>query len=321
MIDFTKKGTKLPIIPIGTKFKWLKNGEFKEPGVSNKNGIYPERPSFISFGSYRNGNNIYVICDDEYAQTSNMQFLIKLSTIERLAKEQWMYNTNNEQMKTQVTLNAYGGVVVTENNTTTIHSKETTLQIYEVVKADLEKTKLEVGKWYENTDFLICYIGNDDCYGFDKYNMNFHEKLNHSKSNHISGEYKPASPEKVETALRNEFIRLGGKVGAKVECLALKESIETITAMDFYFEADQNRLWVKSNTDCSNRGACVFDNGKFATITQPETISIQEAEKRTVFVVRHKDTGNDFGTFSTKEKAEKYIAASSNFTIVENTVN
>jgi len=111
IIDFTKKGTKLPVIPVGTKFKWLNKGFFTEPCKSNKKGTCKEL-NFISGGTYQNNNIIYVICDDQSTVKFGMEYLIKLSTIERLAKEQGMYNTNNEiEMKTEFKTGDYVKVI------------------------------------------------------------------------------------------------------------------------------------------------------------------------------------------------------------------
>jgi len=187
-------------------------------------------------------------------------------------------------MKTQVTLNDNGDVTVTENNTTTIHSKETALQIYEVVKADLEKPKLEeitYGRWYQNKtspQIIVFYEKDDRVFGAVGYGFDVDARFGHANNWNLKSfkeDWQPASPETVETALRNEFIRLGGKVGAKVECLSY-QTTGTVSEMKFeYYKTGD--LWVKCE---NNRMRKIFQNGKWATIIQPETISIQEAEKR-----------------------------------------
>ena len=93
MTDFTKKGTKLPVIPVGTKFKWLENEtDFKEPSPSNINGFNSENHDFISLGKFKQKKQTYVICDSEDIGHSSLRYLIKLSTIERIAKEQGMWD-------------------------------------------------------------------------------------------------------------------------------------------------------------------------------------------------------------------------------------
>jgi len=236
-------------------------------------------------------------------------------------------------MNPTIKLQENGTVTVTDTETTTTLSKSTVDEICRLVKEDGEKVKkpnLQLGKWYKVINLQNGCLGFPDigfftdekhtdglCGGIDRFNL----KTINGRVWRVNGDFAELPPETVQQYLTDEFIRLGGKVGAKVGCLALKESIETITSMDFYFEQSENCLWVQSNTDCSNKGACIFDNGKFATIIKPKTITRAEAENQTVFVVRHKETGNDFGTFSTREKAEKYISTSSNFIIVENSVN
>lgn len=275
MIDFTQKGTKLPIIPTGTEYK------VQDGGICNK--IY-KHIDFVSFGMF---DDIWLKCESSNYISKTNHYLIKLSTIERLAKEQGMYNTNNEQMKTQITLNSDGGIVISNTvsnpndkgftiTTNAVLSKETALQIYEVVKADLEKPILEVGKWYESPCYLICYIGNNLCYGFSKMdNMKFHEKLNHSKLNHISGKYKPAPTETVETALRNEELKRYGREFELICCKSGKK-----------FKIEGNYRYFNHLGNWCHLGNVILSNtGQWATIIKPETISIQEAEKRTGCVV------------------------------------
>ena len=83
MIDFKIKGTKLPKIPIGTEYRcehWKpkETDHFSEP-YSN----------MASFGTKIDGGELYILCDNpDYAFETN--YMIKLSIIENLAKEQNM---------------------------------------------------------------------------------------------------------------------------------------------------------------------------------------------------------------------------------------
>lgn len=276
MIDFTKKGTKLPIIPIGTEYK------VQDGGICNK--IY-NHIDFVSFGMV---DDIWLKCESSNYISKTNHYLIKLSTIERLAKEQGMYNPNNEQMKTQVTLNAYGGVVVTENNTTTIHSKETALQIYEVVKADFEKGKptIELNKWNywdckEDDVKMLLFITNIDNenktvigYGFrnDEWVDECNCYCNPKNFNDAINNFTPAPTETVETALRNEAIKRGYKKGVKVS--RPKTFVNKGIAI-----IEDDKFKPLGAIGFQMGGTSIFENGKFATIIQPETISIQEAEK------------------------------------------
>jgi len=74
MTDFTKKGTKLPVIPVGTEYK------FQDGGVCNK--IY-EHTDFVSFGMF---DDVWLKCEKSNYKSKENHYLIKLSTIERLAK-------------------------------------------------------------------------------------------------------------------------------------------------------------------------------------------------------------------------------------------
>jgi len=310
MKDFTKKGTKLPVIPVGTEYL---TGLTERKWESH----YCKKPLYSHGETLRRGE-VYIKAEKKNYNENDDFYLIKLSTIERLAKEQGMCDgcidfefikdwwhmlpsSKNQELRqiyfknhigflgidrlffiykseinnenTKVKLQENGTVTVTDTETTTTLSKVTVDEICRLVKE--EKPKLEVGKWYHYIGGLYVWNNGNQTYGF-----NSQKRFDDHYSFSTSDGAVEASPETVEQYLKNEFIRLGGKVGAKVECLALKESIEIITSMDFYFEQSGNCLWVKTNTKSSDKGACIFDNGKFATIIQPETITRAEAEKQ-----------------------------------------
>jgi len=300
---FTKKGTKLPVIPKNTQFS-TSSSVFTTSNTQYRYG----NGELISYGMY---NDEYLKCDvPDYI--GNNYLLFKLSTIERLAKEQgmcddkidldfiknWWYmlhgsktqelrqkyfknhigalgidrlffiyksEINNENMK--VTLQENGTVTVTDTETTTTLSKVTVDEICRLVKEDRDKVKLEVGKWYHYIGGLYVWNNGNKTYGFNS-QKRFDDHYSFATSN---GAFE-ASPETVEQYLKNEFIRLGGKVGAKVECLFAKQ-IKTIEELKFTYGGS---LWI----DCGKLSALVFRNGKFATILNPETITRAEAEKR-----------------------------------------
>ena len=281
MIDFTQKGTKLPIIPKGTEYK------VQDGGICNK--IY-NHIDFVSFGMV---DDIWLKCESSNYISKTNHYLIKLSTIERLAKEQGMYNPNNEQMKTQVTLNAYGGVVVTENNTTTIHSKETTLQIYEVVKADLEKPRLrKINTWYGLKEFpnYMCFTpDNFHFYGINNEGNWFDLRSDGYKM--LSETNYELSTETVETALKREAIKRGFlKDGVRY----VKDGETQIWTksgnleLEYNYKTNELKLWSDKSenkedgyVDNARVYGIIFRKGTWATIIKPETISIEEAEKRT----------------------------------------
>ena len=189
---------------------------------------------------------------------------------------QFLTTTDCEQCKTNqmnptITLQENGDVIISNTETTTTLSKVTVDEICRLVKEDGEKVKLEVGKWYKSLSeygSVFEYLGDMKVRGF------FRETTWADEWEWIASiEVEPASTATVQQYLKNEFIRLGGKVGAKVECLS-SERKKIVKEMTFLF--DDNRLYV----DCGNCRALVFKNGKFATIIQPETITRSEAEKR-----------------------------------------
>jgi len=111
MKDFTKKGTKLPVIPVGTEFKWFSDGELIEPCEELvSKGMFSSYDNFLSLGYISRRQTIYVICN--IFGNKGTDYAIKLSTIERLAKEQRMCNTNNEiKMKTEFKTGDYVRVI------------------------------------------------------------------------------------------------------------------------------------------------------------------------------------------------------------------
>jgi len=88
MTDFTKKGTKLPVIPVGIKFRTVCHPEFDNRKIKTS---HIQRISMVSYGVY---DEDYILCEspDYENHGGTNYFIIKLSTIERLAKEQGMWD-------------------------------------------------------------------------------------------------------------------------------------------------------------------------------------------------------------------------------------
>ena len=79
MIDFTIPGTKLPIIPKGTPY-FTKNGS---------NFSFVNTHELYSYGHYNLYDAVYINCEEADYDRGNY-YLVKLSTIQELAKQQNM---------------------------------------------------------------------------------------------------------------------------------------------------------------------------------------------------------------------------------------
>jgi len=259
MKDFTKKGTKLPVIPVGTGYRctsW-KGNNMKLSFIHD---------DFYSFGKI-NTNGIECILAEVKGYKGDCYFVFKLSTIERLAKEQGMYNTNNETMK--VTLQENGTVTVTDTETTTTLSKVTVDEICRLVK-EKDSPKLEVGKWYHYIGGLYVWNNGNQTYGF-----NSQKRFDDHYSFSTSDGAVEATPETVEQYLREEAVKRGFVKGTKYKHI----KFDTVKVL----KKPENLKLILHN-DCNNLtdgcGGSIFDNGVWATIIQPETITRAEAEKR-----------------------------------------
>jgi len=276
MKDFTKKGTKLPVIPVGTKFRTT--FDKKSNRIINEFHSSTQREKLISHGQVKINNKIYIRCDEESYEGDN-NFLIKLSTIERLAKEQGMYNTNNKTMK--VTLQENGTVTVTDTETTTTLSKITVDEICRLVK-DKDKQPIKpvitYGGWYQNKSNpkIVVFYEKDDAvfggvgYGFDDCGGFTHANNLSLKS--FKEDWQPATPETVEQYLRKEAVKRGYKIGTKIKSISSKN--ECICHDEIYYNG------FEFNQLLFGMMACIFENGVWSEIIQPETITRAEAEKR-----------------------------------------
>jgi len=289
MTDFTKKGTKLPVIPVGTKFKWLENEtDFKEPSPSNINGFNSDNHDFISLGKFKHKKQTYVICDSEDIGHSSLRYLIKLSTIERLAKEQGMYKS--QQMNPKVTLQENGDVIISNTvsnptdkgftiTTTTTLSKVTVDEICRLVKEQPKPlVKLETCKWYQlkTHSHVIAFYekdndkGSSSGYGFNDDGIFEYDDSWCFKSR--PNDWQPASPETVEQYLREEAVKRG--FNGKLKFKPIGSHLEVIrdgNENTFGFDESLNQLLYCNYV--------IFRDGQWATIINPKTITKAEAEK------------------------------------------
>ena len=261
MKDFTKKGTKLPVIPVGTEYS-IPNIFPEICKFKKKNQNYESRKDFISYGAF---NETWIKAEVKN-YSSDDYYLFKLSTIERLAKEQGMYNTNNEQMK--VTLQENGTVTVTDTETTTTLSKVTVDEICRLVKEDGEKVKLEVGKWYHYIGGLYVWNNGNPTYGFNS-QKRFDDHYSFSTSNGAV----EATSETVQQYLREEAVNRG--FNGKLKFKPIGSHLEVIrdgNENTFGFDESLNQLLYCNYV--------IFRDGQWATILKPETITKAEAEKQ-----------------------------------------
>ncbi len=307
MKDFTKKGTKLPVIPVGTEYL---TGLIERKWESH----YCKKPLYSHGKTLRRGE-VYIKAEKKNFNQNDNFYLIKLSTIERLAKEQGMWDdgitmtfkqyepfrvlelqpdlkvtfpcgheitiqtnqflttTDCEQCKTNqmnptITLQENGDVIISNTETTTTLSKVTVDEICRLVKEDGEKAKLEVGKWYHYIGGLYVWNNGNKTYGFNS-QKRFYE---HYSFSNPDGAVE-ASPEIIEQYLTDEAVRRGfnGKVKFK-PIGSHNEVIRDGNENAFGFDESLNQLLYCNYV--------VFRDGAWSEIIKPETITRAEAEKR-----------------------------------------
>jgi len=83
---------------------------------------------------------------------------------------------------------------------------------------------------------------------------------------------QPATPETVEQYLRKEAVKRGYKIGTKIKSISSKN--ECICHDEIYYNG------FEFNQLLFGMMACIFENGVWSEIIQPETITRAEAEKR-----------------------------------------
>jgi len=105
-VDFTIKGTKLPVIPKGTEYSTVENNK-----IYGTTELRYERDDLVSFGLHEEG---YILADKK-DYFGDFFYIFKLSTIERLAEEQGMlYEKETERDWTGVRFVYRNGVSVWE---------------------------------------------------------------------------------------------------------------------------------------------------------------------------------------------------------------
>jgi len=350
MKDFTKKGTKLPVIPVGTEYL---TGLTERKWESH----YCKKPLYSHGETLRRGE-VYIKAEKKNYNENDDFYLIKLSTIERLAKEQGMCDgcidfefikdwwhmlpsSKNQELRqiyfknhigflgidrlffiykseinnenTKVKLQENGTVTVTDTETTTTLSKATVDEICRLVREDGEKVKLEKGLWYRNR-WGARYLFQGD--GVQTYGFTNDEKFMFTKvawSDKMQ-EWRLDNPEAIKECFKSEALKKGYKKGVKIRN---HQGTFTLEDLDIVFNTQySDGIYTRQGS-----GVWLCMNGVWSEIIQPETITRAEAEKQTVFTVVDINTGVDFGIFSTKKKAEKFICTSKNFTIVERPID
>lgn len=307
IIDFTKKGTKLPVIPVGTEFRTVNCDK-------SSSLLSQEILEGYSFGTH---NEKWLKVDQVEYKGFN-HYLIKLSTIERLAKEQgmcesecnvkvslnedtvnalrylltaierkpkleinfnpikpsWIFeefkNYKSQQMNPKVTLQQNGTVTVTDTETTTTLSKVTVDEIFRLVKEENDKPnfKPNLGDWCHYMGGLYVWNDGEITYGFN-HQGRYGDKYLFS----VYQEAAKATPETVEQYLKAEAVKRGYKKGVKVKRpnTFVNKGIAIIEHNEF------KKLGV---IGFQIGGVSIFEKGVWATIIQPETITRAEAEKQ-----------------------------------------
>jgi hypothetical protein len=123
------------------------------------------------------------------------------------------------------------------------------------------KSRLEVGEWYKDGNTIICFSGkldgDDDPCGYGIHNGEWFE-LNDTG---WSRDFKPASKEEVEEALKKEAKKIGFKNG-NFKCL-YEPSVTHSKVENKFFLSDDYSFWMGSEGGDSNM---IFENGVWAEI-------------------------------------------------------
>ena len=155
-----------------------------------------------------------------------------------------------------------------------------TVQVYKQERKQLKKQleelpKLEVGKWYKNTDSksLFCVTGfrgiNFKAYGFGGGSANLKWYDNTVFGDTIGFNRIPVTPKEVEKALTKEAVKRGFKEGVR--------SINIFNSVGFTPKNNDIRLL--------DSGELVIDNntifnrtGRWATIIKENTLHLEEGD-------------------------------------------
>ena len=143
-------------------------------------------------------------------------------------------------------------------------------QLKELTVKPIEEAHPIVGKWYKNSDYLICCVGNEKCYGIRLYDEKWLKEENHSEYVHKLANYQPATPAEVIEALKKEAVKRGLVKGAYYG------KNKKITS-NRYKLLDYGKFGAEWNLNSSIIHILMDENGKWATVA--ETISLKDAEK------------------------------------------
>jgi len=132
------------------------------------------------------------------------------------------------------------------------------------------KKELEVGRWYidKKNRKLFTYLETKEKgrYGFDSegwYNTNG------SNLGFSFDRWELATPQEAETALICEAEKRGFEEGVQFNS-CVSDYVGTCNG-DFRYDLRSNKVF--------SNGTCVFSNGEFATIIQPEKMTLEQIEK------------------------------------------
>lgn len=129
---------------------------------------------------------------------------------------------------------------------------------------DAFKKDLEVGKWYirkNNKKCLICYDGGESGYGFGYAGFWGNWLMNENNIN----DFTEATTQEVESALISEAKKRGYKENIIIKGLGNTQDGR------FHYRSDINYLYCGSYA--------IFQNGQWATIIQPEKMTLEQIEK------------------------------------------
>jgi hypothetical protein len=147
------------------------------------------------------------------------------------------------------------------------------------------KNELEVNRWYRCLDMgnLIYYKSNEkDNYGLSYYKKEWSNDLIFQKAYN----YELATPQEVETALKNEAVRRGFVKGVKYINARYTDCRELALTNEFKYDYEENSLYLDGNT--------IFYNGKWAELLKEETyikiplsiITLTDSDKKLGSLVR-----------------------------------
>ena len=158
-------------------------------------------------------------------------------------------------------------------------SENTLKQRIENEVPELFKSKREVGKWYKGYYYLICYTGNDKCYGFDLSSHEWTGSVDHTESMHKNGGYTPATDEEVQSSLIAEAKKRGFKEGVIIERWAgFSGFTDATTIIDKNIYPSSDEFSTNSDDVLMLHGYEIFRKGKWATLIEEPVKELTHAE-------------------------------------------